>query len=232
MDVLDAIKTRRSIREFTGEKIPDEDIEKILDAARYAPSPENMQMARYVVIRDDQEMKDLIAEAAVETAKQVFGAAAYELTQGRLWYLPDKNRPKEFEDIRDGSLFEYPKYADTVIVACGSESFHDAHYNYPQYLFGSVVVAMGILQMWLVAHAMGYGCGYMALSIINPRHREMICDRLGIPRSWEPISILSIGVPKEKRMLGPSRFPMEGLAYSERWGLPYRRLAFRTEGSG
>ena len=77
MELLEAIKTRRSIRDFTGERIPDEHIEMILDAARYAPSPENLQMWRYVVIREDQEMKDLIAELSMEVARQVFGAQPY-----------------------------------------------------------------------------------------------------------------------------------------------------------
>jgi nitroreductase len=36
MELLDATKTRRSTREFTGKRIPDEDVEKILDAARCA----------------------------------------------------------------------------------------------------------------------------------------------------------------------------------------------------
>ncbi|MBU7048220.1 MAG: nitroreductase family protein, partial [Theionarchaea archaeon] len=73
MEIFEAIRTRRSIREFTGEKIPDEDLEKILDAARYAPSPENMQMWRYVIVRDDQELKDFIAEVSKNAASEVFG---------------------------------------------------------------------------------------------------------------------------------------------------------------
>jgi nitroreductase len=229
MELQEAIKTRRSVREFTGERIPDEHIEMILDAARYAPSPENLQMWRYIVIREDQEMKDLIAEISVEATREIFGAQPYEATAGRLWYLPDHARPKEFEDMRDGSLFLYPKYSDTVVIGFGSEVFHDSKLPYAMELFGSVVVAMGLLQMWLVAHSMGYGCGWMAAAISDGRHKELLCDKLGVPRTWEPIGVLCIGVPKEKRMLGPSRFPMEGVMYSERWGNPYRRLAFRKE---
>jgi len=232
VELLEAIKTRRSVREFTGQRIPDEHIEMILDSARYAPSPENLQMWRYVVIREDQEMKDLIAEVSMETAREVFGAQPYELTAGRLWYLPDHARPTEFENIRDGSLFVYPKYSDTVIIGFGSEFFHDAHLPYAMHLFGSVVVAMGMLQMWLVAHSLGYGVGWMALAISDYRHKEMLCDKLGVPRTWEPIGVLCIGVPKEKRMLGPSRFPLDGVMYSERWGNPYRRLAFRKGEEG
>ena len=227
MELLEAIKTRRSIRDFTGERIPDEHIEQILDAARYAPSPENLQMWRYVVIRDDQEMKDFIAELSMEMAREVFGVQPYETTQGRLWYLPGRLRPRVFEDMRDGSCWKHLKHADTIVIGCASESFTDAHLPYAMHLFGSVVVAMGLLQMWLVAHSMGYGVVWTSLPIEDPRHREMICERLGIPRTWEPIGILCIGVPKKKRMLGPSRFPLEGVTYSERWGNPYKRLAFR-----
>ena len=229
MELLEAIKTRRSVREFTGQRIQEKHIEMILDAARYAPSPENLQMWRYVVIRDDQEMKDLIADVSVEATREIFGAQPYEATGGRLWYLPDHVRPAEFEDLRDGSLFLYPKYSDTVIVGFGSESFHDSRLPYAMELFGSVVVAMGMLQMWLVAHSLGYGCGWMAAAISDSRHKELLCDKLGVPRMWEPIGVLCIGVPKEKRMLGPSRFPLEGVMYNERWGNPYRRLAFRNE---
>ncbi|MHA1614485.1 MAG: nitroreductase family protein, partial [Candidatus Thorarchaeota archaeon] len=50
LESLKWIRERRSIREFTGEKIPDEHIEMILEAARHAPSPENMLMIRFVVI--------------------------------------------------------------------------------------------------------------------------------------------------------------------------------------
>ncbi|MFQ6088591.1 MAG: nitroreductase family protein [Candidatus Methanofastidiosia archaeon] len=226
---FDAIRTRRSIREFTGERIPDEDLEKILDAARYAPSPENMQMWRYVVIRDDQELKDLIADIAVDAASEVFGSVPYELTQARLWYLSDKYRPATFETMRDGSLFDYPKYADVVIIGCGSETFHDSPLVYPQEYFGSIVVGMGILQMWIAAHVMGYGAGYQAFPIMEPRRCELICDRIGIPRTWTPLATLSIGVPKAKRMLGPSRFSIESVFYSERWGKVLRRLAFKEE---
>ena len=227
--VEDAIRTRRSIREFTGESIPDEDIERILDAARYAPSPENMQMWRYVVIRDDQELKTFIGELAQETARIAFGGTPFEATSGRLWYLPDHRRPATYEIMRDGSLFRYPEKADTVIVCCGSEGWHDSHFQYPNWLFGSVVTAMGIMNMWLMAHVMGYGVGYEALPLSDPRHMYQICDRLGIPRTWDPISCLAIGVPIQKRMLGPSRWPLEGVMYSERWGNPYRRIAFRDE---
>jgi nitroreductase len=227
-DLVELIRMRRSIRHMTGERIPDEDLELIIDAARYAPSPENMQMWRYILIRDDTEMKRIIADISQEAAQYVFGNFPYEATQGRLWYLPDANRPGIYEEMRDGSLFRYPEKADAVIICCASETWHDSTAMYPNELCGSVVVAMGVMNMWLVAHSMGYACAYQAVPFVDKRHVEFICDKIGIPRTWTPIAAFCIGVPEKPRMLGPSRWPLEGSFYAERWGIPYQRLAFRN----
>jgi nitroreductase len=55
MDVLEAIKSRRSVREFTDEKIGDEAIEKILDAGRWAPSGLNNQPWRFKVLKGKEK---------------------------------------------------------------------------------------------------------------------------------------------------------------------------------
>jgi nitroreductase len=227
--LVDLIRMRRSIRHMTGERIPDEDLELILDAARYAPSPENMQMWRYLVIREDQTMKRIIADISQEAARYVFGNFPYEATQGRLWYMPDASRPGTYEEMRDGSLFRYPEKADAVIICCASESWHDSTAMYSNELCGSVVVAMGVMNMWLVAHSMGYACAYQAVPFADKRHVEYICDKLGIPRTWTPLAAFCIGIPEKPRMLGPSRWPLEGSFYTERWGIPYTRLAFRNQ---
>jgi nitroreductase len=232
MDVLEAIRIRRSIREFTGESIPDELIELVLDAAKYAPSPENMQMWRYVVVRKDQALKKFIADISQEMASRTFGSAPYEATTGRLWWLADPGRAATYEVMKDGDLFRYPEKADTVIIGCASESYQDSGYVYPNELFGSVVVGMGILQMWLaVTKLLSEGhkiaCAYQAFPVSDPRHLELLCDKIGIPRNWRPIATFCIGVPEANRMLGPSRWPLEGVMFSERWGDPYTRIAFR-----
>ena len=52
MDITDAIRQRRSIREYKQEMPSAADIEKILDAARWAPSGMNNQPWRFLVITD------------------------------------------------------------------------------------------------------------------------------------------------------------------------------------
>ena len=60
MEVLDAIKTRRSIRHYKSDPIPEELLQKVLEAARWAPSWANSQCSRYIVVRD-QEMRKKLA---------------------------------------------------------------------------------------------------------------------------------------------------------------------------
>ncbi|MCF2136195.1 MAG: nitroreductase family protein [Candidatus Thorarchaeota archaeon] len=226
---LKLIRERRSIREFTGEKIPDEHIEMILDAARHAPSPENMLMIRFVVIRDDEETKRFLADIAQEMAQTAFGGSPFELASGRNWFVTDPYRAAVYATLRDGDLFRYPEKSDAVIIVCASEAWHDAGYLYPLELFGSVVAGMAVQNMWLVATELGYGCGYEALIAADPRHAELVRDRLGIPPLWTPLTAFCIGKPSRPRYLGPSRVPLEGLMYNERWGNPYKRLAFREK---
>jgi nitroreductase len=63
MDVLEAIRTRRSIRKYRPEPIPDEKLETILEAARLAPSAANRQPWRFVVV-EDRERRKALAKAA------------------------------------------------------------------------------------------------------------------------------------------------------------------------
>ena len=63
MDVKDAIRTRRSIRKFLNKPIPKEKMEKVLNAGRLAPSANNRQPWRFVVVLDEEKRRKL-AQAA------------------------------------------------------------------------------------------------------------------------------------------------------------------------
>jgi nitroreductase len=52
LNVSEAILNRRSIRKFTGKEIPQEILERILEAGRWAPSGSNAQPWRFVLVRD------------------------------------------------------------------------------------------------------------------------------------------------------------------------------------
>ena len=57
MDVLEAIRTRRSVREFERRRVEREKIEKILEAGRWAPSAKNRQPWKFIVVENRDTIK-------------------------------------------------------------------------------------------------------------------------------------------------------------------------------
>jgi nitroreductase len=64
MDLLEAIKGRRSIRAFKNEEVSVEDVKRLVDAARWAPSAGNIQPWEFIVVRKP-EIKKALVEAAL-----------------------------------------------------------------------------------------------------------------------------------------------------------------------
>jgi nitroreductase len=62
MDIMEAILKRRSIRKFTGDEVSREDIGKILEAGRWAPSGLNNQPWRFLVITADDPRKEALED--------------------------------------------------------------------------------------------------------------------------------------------------------------------------
>jgi nitroreductase len=78
VEVLEAIKSRRSIRKFRPEPVPQELLNKILEVGRLAPSAKNQQPWNFIILKDHKHRKriaentaengDFLAEAAVGIA--------------------------------------------------------------------------------------------------------------------------------------------------------------------
>lgn len=67
MDVMEAIRKRRSVRNYQEREIEQEKLNLILEAARLAPSAKNFQEWRFVVVRDKQTRQKLIPAANYQT---------------------------------------------------------------------------------------------------------------------------------------------------------------------
>ncbi len=59
MEALEVIRTRRSIRKYKKTPVPDEMVEKILDAGRWAPSSKNAQPWKFIVLREAEVRRSL-----------------------------------------------------------------------------------------------------------------------------------------------------------------------------
>ena len=87
MDAFEAIKKRRSVRKFTGDSIPREDLEKIVDAGRLAATGSNRQPWDFIVVTDGEMIDRLIV--AGKWMKKAAAVIAVVLDPYSRWWVED-----------------------------------------------------------------------------------------------------------------------------------------------
>jgi nitroreductase len=93
MDTLEAIRTRRSVRRYTGDKIPRADLETIVDAARLAPTGSNKQPWDFIVITDDAMIQQLkVASVWMDKAAAII---AVVMDPSSRWWVEDASAAVE-----------------------------------------------------------------------------------------------------------------------------------------
>ena len=84
MEVFEAIERRASVRRLVPVEISDDDLQRILDAGRRAPSGMNVQPLEYIVIRDKSTIKKLEkVQSFIAEASLVIGVVADQ--NARFW---------------------------------------------------------------------------------------------------------------------------------------------------
>src|SRR4030066_1991117 len=63
MDILKAVKERRSVRDFQKKGIPEEIVDKLIDALIWAPSAGNLQARKFYFVKDERTKKKIAAAA-------------------------------------------------------------------------------------------------------------------------------------------------------------------------
>jgi nitroreductase len=147
-DLLELMKTRRSIRRYQDKDVPDELLEKIMEAGRWAPSGDNGQPWRFIVVRD-LEIKKALSRIATEGSGRRFTA---EYFTGRLderfeGLKDQKKKARAYKKLRSGVVSSFLIDAPVIIVVCAYLDVWDVPYD----------VAMATQNMQLMAHALGLG---------------------------------------------------------------------------
>ena len=101
LDVFEAIKERRSVRSFTDENVSEENIKRLIEAARWAPSAGNTQPLELVVVRNLEVKRRLTAAALnqklIQKASVVIVVCA-DITRSKMGY---GHRGEELYSIQD-----------------------------------------------------------------------------------------------------------------------------------
>lgn len=100
MNVSEAIKTRRSIRKFKSDMIPEDVLEKIIEAGIYSPTGRNMQSTVIIAVTN-KEMRNKISEMNRKIGGWDEGFDPFYGAPVILVVLADKTRPTV---VYDGSL--------------------------------------------------------------------------------------------------------------------------------
>ena len=196
--LFEAMSSQRAIRYFKTDPVPDELIERILEAGTRAPSGGNRQGWAFVVVRD-QETRRKIAD---------YYRAEYDLSGAgeRVGGTSQQRRIYRSADALARHLHEVPVF----IIACiqGDET-GDA-------MNRGASIYPAVQNMLLAARGLGLG------SVLTTRHRRFdaeVKELLGIPESFETAALLPIGYPAEGARYGPTkRVPLKEVAFYDRWG--------------
>ena len=209
MNVYEAIRTRRDVREFKPDPLPDEVLLRILDAAHRAPSVGFMQPWGFVLVRE-RALRERVRES-------------FERENQRAAERYSGERRALYESLKLEGILEAPL---NICVTCdrarggvvlGRNSIPETD------LFST---CLAIENLWLAARAEEVGVGWV--SILDPLE---LARMLALPEQVVPVAYLCVGYPvrfAEQPLLESvgwrARLPLERVVFAERYGEPERAL--------
>jgi nitroreductase len=204
------LSTTRSIRRIDGRSIPDDVLERVLQAAVWAPSGGNRQPWRVVVVRD-RALKQSLADLYVDEWADYVD---YNLAK-----VPDQS-PETLERVRrqfdtGGALAA--GLADVPVVCV---FVHDPSMLYVtdtglgrHPVVGGASLYPAVQNLLLAARA--EGLGGVITTLLCRRERE-IREVLSLPEPWAVHAVVPLGWPKGRH--GPlRRAPLSDMVSWDRW---------------
>jgi nitroreductase len=208
---LKVIQDRRSIREFTPEDVTDHELDLILEAGRQAPSGENAQPWRFIIVRDREMRLKLGALAGGGSGRRFTAEFVTKKMQERFSNLQDEEKRKAaFEKLTSGQVSAFMADAPVNIVVCGKKDVWDMPYD----------TSAAIENMLLMVTALGLGACWVIAPCIDIRDEERVKALLGVPEGFKAVSILSVGHAVRPHRPRP-RLPIKDLVFRETWGNAY-----------
>jgi nitroreductase len=191
---LELAKNRRSIRRFRPDPIPDEYVDKIIEAARWAPSGFNSQPWEFVVIKDKKLKDDVVKIVRPPRPTGSWGFSRIE-EMCEPWMRP---KPQPWLDPK----MEYQN-APVFILLFGDTRTqvglpmvvrYDPHMR--QSIYNSSL-ANAFLYMHLAATTLGLASQWVSV-VAAPYHHCLLKNLLHIPTEMEVYDMMALGYPAYK----------------------------------
>ncbi len=178
------IKSRRSIRVFKDTHVPREDIERCIDAARYAPTGMNLQNIQWLVI-DNTETIERFRAAGIEFMKPTIASPMFAALKD-IW-------EKRIEANIDDFMHNAP-----AIVAI---------YSHKDALGGGINTTLALAYFDLAANSFGLGCCWNGFFTAAANNYPPIKEAIALPEDHVIHSSMVVGYPKNKHYRIPQRNP-------------------------
>jgi F420 biosynthesis protein FbiB-like protein len=181
-DLHNFLRTRRSIRRFKPDPVPDSVIQNILTTATFAPSAHNRQPWRFVVVTDSSIRTKLADAMAVEFER--------DLKKDK---LPHEEIQQRITRSRE-RMITAPVLIILNLDMSEMDIYPDEKRNKAEYLMATQSVANAGMQLLLAAHAESLGGVWVCSPLFV---QKLIQDVLELPKAWEPQAMFFIGCPVE-----------------------------------
>jgi len=181
---LELVKNRRSIRRFKPDPIPDGAIDKIIEAARYAPSGANTQPWEFLVIKN-QELKDGILQIINEMRNR--GAPDQRPQQNAA-----ENRPSHSSsDAGRAPVFIMLLGDERARIGLPGKAGQDDR-KWQSVLTSSL--ASAFVYMHLAATSLGLASQWQS-GVERPDARQKLGKLLGLPDELHIYDMMVVGYP-------------------------------------
>jgi nitroreductase/putative intracellular protease/amidase len=193
--VLKAIKDRRSIRQFEAKEVELSKIQTILKAATWAPSPNNDQPWKFVVVKE-KTVKEKLLDTLMERMKDYYESHGIPI-----------DRVKGFW----AGIFSAPVHIFAFCDTSGMEI--EAGFEEIEMLWSTQAVSAACQNILLAAHALGLGTVWTGASVVLESDIKTI---LGAPESTRFMTMIALGYPADEP-LPPVRRPLSDVVSFEKW---------------
>jgi len=179
-ELLSWLRSRRSVRKFKPDPVPEATINQILETATWAPNAHNRQPWRFAVLTGEEAKSDLTEAMAPEFKRALTAEGA---------------PPEEIEKALARSRRRIMG-APVVILLCLQpevmNTYADPTRQEGEYLIAVQSVAMAGSHLLLAAHAEGLGGVWNCAPLFAP---SQVRQALGLPKSWEAQGMVLLGYP-------------------------------------
>ena len=214
IDLYEAMSTLRAVRKHRPDPIPDDVLERVLQAATWAPTGGNLQPWRMIVVKDAEKRKALRDLYLPEWQRF---AAGYDK---RLEGLPEEQRAKQKRILDAGNLLADNFHLSPVtVVFCFNPklmAITDAELDRPSVVGGGSVYP-SVQNLLLACRAEGLGCTITTLLCYREAEVKELLD---IPADWYTCAAVPLGYPIGKGHGPITRRPLGDMAYLDSWKSP------------